>query len=234
MFTFPKHKFDPVFIIGAFVAIIISRAVNIYPLSALLNVGRKVKITCNMQHMMFLSGLRGAIAFALSIRNTLEETRQMILSTTILIVIVTVIINGGSTLSILTWLGIPTGATDDRENEPLTPDPSRSYSTVLGDPGDPVLGPGQKPEKSLLARGWSGFDNKYLKPLLTHSNPTLMETMPGGCLSLARLLTSSEQLARHPMMSTNHSLSQDNGLIQGQDSQEEAIVIDDKTVPKHM
>lgn len=234
MFTFPKHKFDPVFIIGAFVAIILSRAVNIYPLSALLNLGRKVKITCNMQHMMFLSGLRGAIAFALSIRNTLEETRQMILSTTILIVIVTVIINGGSTLSILTWLGIPTGATDDRENEPLTPDPSRSYSTVLGDPGDPVLGPGQKPEKSLLARGWSGFDNKYLKPLLTHSNPTLMETMPGGCLSLARLLTSSEQLARHPMMSTNHSLSQDNGLILGQDSQEEAIVIDDKTVPKHM
>ena len=75
---------------------------------------------------------------------------------------------------------------------------------------------------------------RYLKPLLTHSNPTLMETMPGGCLSLARLLTSSEQLARHPMMSTNHSLSQDNGLILGQDGQEEAIVIDDKTVPKHM
>ena len=44
MFTFPKHKFDPAFIIGSFVAIIVGRAVNIYPLSFLLNLGRKTKI----------------------------------------------------------------------------------------------------------------------------------------------------------------------------------------------
>ncbi len=53
---------------GSFFAIILGRALNIYPLSFILNLGRKSKITMNIQHMMFLSGLRGAIAFALAIR----------------------------------------------------------------------------------------------------------------------------------------------------------------------
>ena len=39
-----------------------------------------------------------------------------------------------------------------------------------------------------------------MKPLLTHSNPTLMETMPSCCLGLSRVLTSAEQLSRHPAM----------------------------------
>ena len=39
-----------------------------------------------------------------------------------------------------------------------------------------------------------------MKPLLTHSNPTLMETMPSCCLGLSRILTSAEQLSRHPAM----------------------------------
>jgi sodium/hydrogen exchanger-like protein 6/7 len=52
---------------------------NVYPLSFLLNLGRKHKITMNLQHMLFLTGLRGAIAFALSIRNTLTAARQVIM-----------------------------------------------------------------------------------------------------------------------------------------------------------
>ncbi len=59
---------------------------------------------------------------------------------------------------------------------------------------------GTVPGKSWLARIWSGFDTKYMKPLLTHSNPTLMETLPECCLPLARVFTSSEQLAKHPAM----------------------------------
>ena len=37
----------------------------------------------------------------------------MILSTTLLIVIITVIVNGGSTMSVLSWLGVPTGVLED-------------------------------------------------------------------------------------------------------------------------
>jgi hypothetical protein len=37
------------------------------------------------------------------------ESRQIILSTTLLIVIITVIVNGGTTYSVLSWLGVPVG-----------------------------------------------------------------------------------------------------------------------------
>ena len=74
MFTFPKHHFDPAYIVGAFVAIFVGRFLNIYPISAALNCGRKNKITGNIQHMMMFSGLRGAIAFSLAIRNTMSGT----------------------------------------------------------------------------------------------------------------------------------------------------------------
>ena len=54
MFTFPKHNFDAAFIGGSFVSIFVGRAVNIYPLSFLLNLGRRSKITWNMQHMVYI------------------------------------------------------------------------------------------------------------------------------------------------------------------------------------
>lgn len=51
-------------------------------------------------------------------------------------------------------------------------------------------------EKAVLARLWGNFDSRYMKPLLTHSRPTLLETLP-VCLSpLARLLTTTEQLTQ--------------------------------------
>lgn len=57
-----------------------------------------------------------------------------------------------------------------------------------------------RPEKSWMARQWAGLDTKIFKPLLTHSNPTLMDTLPNRCLPIGRLFTSREQLMRHPMM----------------------------------
>lgn len=211
MFTFPKHRFHAGFIGGAFVSIILGRALLVYPLCFLLNLGRKTKITLNLQHMMFLSGLRGAIAFALAIRNTLSESRKMILTTTLLIVMVTVIVCGGSTMSLLTWLGIPLGVQDE-ENAPIT-SPTHHYNTV--DHDNPNRSPlaGEKPGKSWMAKLWSGFDTRYMKPFLTHSNPTLMETLPSCCLPLGRWLTSDEQLARHPaMMSREEYANQESRL----------------------
>ena len=63
----------------------------------------------------------------------------MILTATLVIVLVTVIIGGGSTVSLLTWLGIPIGLEDEEEDHralehgehsPLTPTTSpRRYRT---------------------------------------------------------------------------------------------------------
>lgn len=52
-------------------------------------------------------GLRGAMSFALAIRNTASEARQTMLTATSLIVIFTVVIQGGASNFLLNWLKIP-------------------------------------------------------------------------------------------------------------------------------
>ncbi|GAB5576774.1 sodium/hydrogen exchanger 9 isoform X2 [Prionailurus iriomotensis] len=106
LFTFQNHIFNALFILGAFLAIFLARACNIYPLSFLLNLGRKQKIPWNFQHMMMFSGLRGAIAFALAIRDTESQPKQMMFTTTLLLVFFTVWVFGGGTTPMLTWLQI--------------------------------------------------------------------------------------------------------------------------------
>lgn len=66
-------------------------------------------------------------------------------------------------------------------------------------PGDGVgdNAESRKPnEKALLARIWGNFDSRYMKPLLTHSRPTLLDTLPIFCGPVARLLTTTEQLTQ--------------------------------------
>ena len=87
-------------------AILIARIINIYVLSLLLNIGRREKISFRFQHMLVFAGLRGAIAFALAIRNTHTATRQLIFTTTLIIVIITVFVNGGLTTLALQLLKI--------------------------------------------------------------------------------------------------------------------------------
>jgi len=222
MFTFPKHHFDPVYICAAFVAIFLGRFLNVYPLSAILNIGRTVKISSSLQHMMMFSGLRGAIAFALAIRNTITESRQMILSTTLLIVIFTVIINGGCSMTVLKYLGIPTGLLEDPgEQEPIVNSQSGYENIEEGQAGysrqASAASENMKPEKSWLARQWAGADTKLFKPLLTHSYPTLMDTLPNKCLPLGRIFTSKEQFMKHPMMreESNSSVTDSEGLFNG-------------------
>lgn len=56
-----------------------------------------------MQFIMWFSGLRGAIAFALSLHMDIgkEEKRQVLVTTTLIIILFTVLILGGSTMPIM-------------------------------------------------------------------------------------------------------------------------------------
>ncbi|XP_012168106.1 sodium/hydrogen exchanger 7 isoform X2 [Bombus vosnesenskii] len=211
MFTFPKHHFDPGFIFAGFLCALLGRAANVYPLSFILNLARKPKISLNYQHMLFFAGLRGAMSFALAIRNTVSDARQAMLTTTSLIVILTVIFQGGATTQFLSWFNIPVGV--DEEIEGLSHNGMRS-SGGEGGFGDldihrersppynsmqdgSLPGSGIKPnEKALLARIWGDFDTRYMKPLLTHSRPTLLETLPVCCTPLARILTTTQQMTQ--------------------------------------
>ncbi|XP_070172785.1 sodium/hydrogen exchanger 7 isoform X2 [Polyergus mexicanus] len=208
MFTFPKHHFDPGFIFAGFLCALLGRAANVYPLSFILNLARKPKISLNYQHMLFFAGLRGAMSFALAIRNTVSDARQAMLTTTSLIVILTVILQGGATTQFLSWFNIPVGV--DEEIEGLSHNGTRNsggevgYSELdvrrersLPDGALPGSSGAAKPnEKALLARIWGDFDTKYMKPLLTHSRPTLLETLPVCCSPLARILTTTQQMTQ--------------------------------------
>ncbi|XP_037049835.1 sodium/hydrogen exchanger 6 isoform X3 [Bradysia coprophila] len=198
MFTFPKHHFDPWFLTAGFVCAAIGRAANIYPLAFLLNLGRKPKISMNFQHMLFFAGLRGAMSFSLAFRNTVSEARQAMLTTTSMIVIVTVICQGGASNFLLKWLKIPVGVDD--ENEALNYQSIRSDlengETEAVQPQPAAAQPPRSHEKAVLARVWGNFDRNYMKPFLTHSRPTLLDTLPNCCSPIARLLTTTEQLTQ--------------------------------------
>ena len=83
---------------------------------------------------------------------------------------------------------IPIGVEDDDEDNKSAPlsanaTPNHTYNSMqTGGTIEATIPPGNVPaDKSIAAKAWSGFDAKYMKPLLTHSNPTLMETLPDCC-----------------------------------------------------
>uniref|UniRef100_A0A7M4EM79 Sodium/hydrogen exchanger n=1 Tax=Crocodylus porosus TaxID=8502 RepID=A0A7M4EM79_CROPO len=184
LFTFQNHVFNATFVVGAFLAIFLGRAANIYPLSMLLNLGRRNKIGTNIQHMMMFAGLRGAMAFALAIRDTATYARQMMFSTTLLIVFFTVWVFGGGTTAMLSCLNIRVGVDADQENVVSI------CSLVTGFKLNERRS--TKAESAWLFRMWYNFDHNYLKPLLTHSGPPLTTTLPSCCGPIARCLTSPQ------------------------------------------
>uniref|UniRef100_A0A8P0NZR2 Solute carrier family 9 member A8 n=1 Tax=Canis lupus familiaris TaxID=9615 RepID=A0A8P0NZR2_CANLF len=107
IFSFP-HKFEISFVIWCIVLVLFGRAVNIFPLSYLLNFFRDHKITPKMMFIMWFSGLRGAIPYALSLHLDLEpmEKRQLIGTTTIIIVLFTILLLGGSTMPLIRLMDI--------------------------------------------------------------------------------------------------------------------------------
>lgn len=186
-FTYSQHaKWDPAFIGAAYLGIIIGRLCNVYPLSFLLNLGRKKKISCSFQHMLMFSGLRGAVSFALAIRNTGSDQRKIIFSATLVLVITTVILFGGLTTQMLEWLQIRVGVDEDTEVE----------NADRNQQGRSVPHSSQPSDRAWLVRIWSSVDSKYVKPLLTHARPPLTETLPKCCNCLAWILTTQQQLSQ--------------------------------------
>uniref|UniRef100_A0A8C1TDM2 Sodium/hydrogen exchanger n=1 Tax=Cyprinus carpio TaxID=7962 RepID=A0A8C1TDM2_CYPCA len=187
LFTFKNHVFNPIFIVGAFLAVFLGRAANIYPLSFLLNLGRKHKISPNFQHMMMFAGLRGAMTFALSIRDTATYARQMMFSTTLLVVFFTVWICGGGTTQMLSCQKIRLYSGFLEQSCLMM-----GFLCVQQIGPDGVERRSTKQESAWFFRIWYNFDHNYLKPLLTHSGPPLTATFPACCGPLARCLTSPQ------------------------------------------
>lgn len=102
-----QNGYNIIFITFTALFCLIARACNVYPLTALLNKRKGVaEITRNQQHMIWYSGLRGAVAFALA-KSFPGEKRNEIIATTMIIILLSIFVMGGGTVSMLNFLKIP-------------------------------------------------------------------------------------------------------------------------------
>jgi len=131
---------------------LIGRAANIFPLSFIINAFKKrgcpkgdVRIPYNHQTMLWFSGLRGAMAFALAIDLNTQDSKNgpLLLSTTMSVVLFTVFIFGSFTSKTLELLKIPVG----EAARPSTPSPLKKESRFIR------------------------WDRLYIVPLITRMKP---------------------------------------------------------------
>jgi len=144
IFSF-SHSFKPAFVIWTLILCLVGRAINIFPISVVVNKFREHQIDFKKQFIMWFSGLRGAIAFALAIHLPFpNDKRRVIVSTTLVIVLFSILFFGGSTMPLMNLLQnidnppeikhkkLP--QSEDSDSEPETSERARktrfpSYST---------------------------------------------------------------------------------------------------------
>jgi len=94
----------------ALIGCLMGRAANIYPVTSAVNKytrRRHQKIPPNHQNALFVSGLRGAVAFALasaSVNDLGDDVGNILRTSTLMIVIFTVLIIGGATHTLVDFL----------------------------------------------------------------------------------------------------------------------------------
>ncbi|XP_034250600.1 sodium/hydrogen exchanger 8 [Thrips palmi] len=104
IFSF-RHRIEPALVVWSLILCLLGRAANIFPLAILVNRFREHQITPRMMFIMWFSGLRGAISYALSLHLEFsDETRHVIITTTLIIVLFTTLALGGSTMPLMKFL----------------------------------------------------------------------------------------------------------------------------------
>lgn len=113
-FTFGSHSFKVGFSFCVFLFCVLARFVSVFPLAAALNVGRKRPIPLKHQGVMFLSGLRGAVAFALALEvpRKLGDLRDIFITTTLVQVFITILLFGGATYPLLNYFRLTHSAAE--------------------------------------------------------------------------------------------------------------------------
>jgi sodium/hydrogen exchanger-like protein 6/7 len=188
LFTFPNHNWSFKFIVISLMAIALARVLCVVFLSFLLNLFRKNPISWRWQTMIIFSGLRGAFAFALAIRNVSTQARSLMYTTTSIIVICTVVFNGTLTAPVLKWLKIRINVNEEIETSSSSNDRYRMIENNN-------TGKKSDSDKTWLLKRWSHFDRIFMKPLLTNSYPPLTATLPARLLPITKFLTTKEQRA---------------------------------------
>ncbi|OXB79226.1 UNVERIFIED_CONTAM: hypothetical protein H355_013147 [Colinus virginianus] len=171
IFSFP-HKFEMSFVIWCIVLVLFGRAVNIFPLSYLLNFFRDHKITPKMMFIMWFSGLRGAIPYALSLHLGLEpiEKRQLIGTTTIIIVLFTVLLLGGGTMPLIRLIDIEDSKARRRNKKDVNLSKTEKMGNTIESEHLSELTEEEYEAQYIKRQDLKGFmwlDAKYLNPFFT-------------------------------------------------------------------
>ncbi|XP_036681056.1 sodium/hydrogen exchanger 8 isoform X2 [Balaenoptera musculus] len=171
IFSFP-HKFEISFVIWCIVLVLFGRAVNIFPLSYLLNFFRDHKITPKMMFIMWFSGLRGAIPYALSLHLDLEpmEKRQLIGTTTISIVLFTILLLGGSTMPLIRFADIEDARARRRNKKDVNLSKTEKMGNTIESEHLSELTEEEYEAHYIRRQDLKGFlwlDAKYLNPFFT-------------------------------------------------------------------
>ena len=125
-----KAVYDTLYILAACLSILISRT-HIFIISFIANLFPSNPIPFKHQVLMWFSGLRGAVAFALGVTflelpTFTKSTKGIIFGTTVMVVVLTVLILGSLTPYMLVWLGIsaPEGDHESLKDNPEDDEPN--------------------------------------------------------------------------------------------------------------
>jgi len=181
VFTFTKHQWDVEFIAWTFFACAIARFINLYLLAGLMNCTWKEKVTLNLTHMLWFSGLRGPIAFALAFDSSVDRPRQLILTSVCVVGIVTIIVNGSLTTKVMQLLKIQGKKGEDgqveEQHKPLEEEP-------------------------ICVQKWIEWDRKVMKPIFNRDHGKADWSM--CCCSSKQ---EEEPTTRHVNGVDNHTVS---------------------------
>lgn len=168
------------FIFFSMLICLISRALNIFPLCALANFGRKTPIPFSHMVVIWFSGLRGAIAFslALSVKTTDKNHAAVIKSSTLFTVMFTTLVFGLLTSPLLQYfeLNCPsnsgtTASHEDSDAIELQNLMERQNSTDSVVDGKSNNTASNSPSSTTSNRSgaihsiWEKVDEEYLKPV---------------------------------------------------------------------
>lgn len=177
IFSF-RHRVEPELVIWSMILCLIGRACNIFPLAVLVNRFREHKITKRMMFIMWFSGLRGAISYALSLHLEFsDETRHVIITTTLIIVLVTTLVFGGSTMPLMKFLQTksnkkPSKSGKRRKNKEkgLSLSKTREWGQAIDSEHLSEYTEEETMEVNFLQsriRGFAKYDLKYFIPFFT-------------------------------------------------------------------
>ncbi|KAI3426063.1 hypothetical protein D9Q98_008031 [Chlorella vulgaris] len=157
----------PAFLGVSFAALAVSRALNIYPCSLAVNVLRPtgLRIPQSHQFVLWFSGLRGAMAFAIALEAAEampDERGELVLASTYCIVLATVLVNGGSCTWLLTRLGLRAAPLGAKSFRSATGDVSSCNDALRGTSDASSLAYGDAEEGGLPGDGGSPLSSPLL------------------------------------------------------------------------